>query len=100
VLRCFGCHVSIFNIGFYSSSFNRFFYRIGTKNSHLWKIWFTLGIFIAFITAIVACLILIFLPIKYIYELGQQIPSIKLNSTNQNNERDQLLIQPIVCRMI
>jgi len=103
LLRSLGCHISIFNITFYTTSFNRIFYRIGSRNARFWKIWFTIGIFIAFLTAISACLILIFLPIKYIYDLQQRDSSITQNLTNRNilkeNERDKLLIQPIVCRI-
>ncbi|CAF2759839.1 unnamed protein product [Rotaria sp. Silwood2] len=100
LLRLFGCHISIFNIGFYTTSFNRIFYQIGRKYPRLWKIWFTIGIFVAFITAICACIVLIFLPLKYVYELQQPIVSMTQNLTNRNivmeNERDKLSIQPII----
>ena len=109
-----GCHVSIFNIGFYTTSFNRVFYRIGTTNSRLWKIWFTIGILVAFGTAVTACLTLLILPVKYMYELQRRgssnsdyikidndIRSLTDSSSERNNpienERDKLLIQPIVC---
>jgi len=40
---------------------------------------------------------------KYIYDLQQRDSSITQNLTNRNilkeNERDKLLIQPIVCRI-
>ncbi|CAF1233906.1 unnamed protein product [Adineta steineri] len=112
LLRSLGCHVSIFNIGFYTTSFNRTFYRIGTSNARLWKIWFTVGILVAFGTAVTACVTLFILPIKYIYELQRRAPSsidlgINTNgvsqSLTQNNrndatvdDRDKLLIQPII----
>jgi hypothetical protein len=114
LLRSLGCHVSIFNIGFYTTSFNRVFFRIGTTNSRLWKIWFTIGILVAFGTAVTACLTLLILPVKYMYEIQRRAPSnaeygIKTNgdirsltesSSNRNdpieNDRDKLLIQPIV----
>lgn len=111
-----GCHVSIFNIGFYTTSFNRVFYRIGTTNSRLWKIWFTIGILVAFGTAVIACLTLLILPVKYMYELQRRgssntdyikidndIRSLTDSSSDRNNpienERDKLLIQPIVCQI-
>ncbi|CAF3695094.1 unnamed protein product [Rotaria sordida] len=115
LLRSLGCHISIFSIGFYTTSFNRVFYRIGTSNSRLWKIWFTMGILIAFATAMIACLTLLILPIKYIYEIQRRIPSDREFTMNTNNdvrsfteeksskqnnaienERDKLLIQPII----
>ncbi|CAF1154547.1 unnamed protein product [Rotaria sp. Silwood1] len=100
LLHSLGCHVSIFTINFYTKFFNHFFSRIGRKNPRLWKIWFTIGIFIAFITAICACLVLIFLPLKYIYELQQTISLMTQNLTSKNivmeNERNQLSIQPII----
>ncbi|CAF3506146.1 unnamed protein product [Rotaria sp. Silwood1] len=114
LLRSLGCHVSIFSIGCYTTSFNRVFYRIGTTNSRLWKIWFTIGILVAFATAMTACLTLLILPIKYIYELQRRFPSNKgftistnddvrsfpEKSSKQNDaiedERDKLLIQPII----
>ncbi|CAF0824980.1 unnamed protein product [Rotaria sordida] len=97
LLHLFGCHVSIFNIGFSTTSFNGIFDRIGRRNPRLWKIWFTLGIFVAFITAICACLILIFLPLKYIYEFQRSTSSLTKNLSNViENERDQLSIQPII----
>jgi hypothetical protein len=117
LLRSLGCHVSVFSIGFYTTSFNRVFYRIGTSNARLWKIWFTIGILVAFGTAVTACFTLLVLPIKYIYELQRRSPSntefmINTNgdiqsmtesSNNRNNapenDRDKLLIQPIVCKM-
>ena len=116
LLRSFGCHISIFNIGFYTTSFNRIFYRIGTSNSRLWKIWFTIGILVAFGTALTACLTLLVLPVKYIYELQHRYPSkidamMKIDDDIQSltdsssrktntleDERDKLLIQPIVRR--
>ncbi|CAF3644359.1 unnamed protein product [Rotaria sp. Silwood1] len=100
LLHSLGCHVSIFTINFYTKFFNHFFSRISRKNPRLWKIWFTIGIFIAFITAICACLVLIFLPLKYIYELQQTISLMTQNLTSKNivmeNERNQLSIQPII----
>ncbi|CAF0742403.1 unnamed protein product [Adineta steineri] len=95
LLRSLGCHISILNITFHTTSFNRLFYRIGSNNSRLWKIWFTLGIFIAFLTAICACLTLIFLPMKYIYDFQQANLFSTSNLTNKN-DRDKLLIQPII----
>ena len=62
-----------------------------------------------------ACITLVILPIKYIYELQHRVPTnfdlmnrinndkriLTENSNNRNdrleNERDKLLIQPIVC---
>ncbi|UJR22518.1 hypothetical protein I4U23_025568 [Adineta vaga] len=97
LLRSLGCHISICNIMFYTTSFNRLFYRIGSKNARLWKGWFTIGIFIAMITSICACLILFFLPMRYVYDLRQQSISSKQNLTTfKQNERDTLLIQPII----
>jgi S2P endopeptidase len=111
LLRSLGCQVSIFSIGFYTTSFNRVFYRIGTSNSRLWKIWFTIGILVAFGTALTACFTLLILPIKYIYELQHRVPpntnfingdvrSLIESSSNQKdvleNDRDKLLIQPII----
>ncbi|CAF0955691.1 unnamed protein product [Rotaria magnacalcarata] len=114
LLRSLGCHVSLLNIGFYTTSFNRAFYRIGTTNSRLWKIWFTVGILVAFATAVTSCVTLLILPIKYIYEL-QRRHSVNTNvvistqgdtriltdnSSNRNDaiesDRDKLLIQPII----
>lgn len=92
------------------------FYRIGTSNSRLWKIWFTVGILVAFGTALTACLTLLILPVKYIYELQRRIPSkidmmMKIKDDIESltdssssrteileDERDKLLIQPIVRR--
>ena len=106
--------MSIFNIGFYTTSFNRVFYRIGTSNARLWKIWFTIGILVAFGTAVTACFTLLVLPMKYIYELQRRMPSkfdlslsanggtqsLLENASHQNeaveDDRDKLLIQPIV----
>lgn len=93
-LRACGCHISMCNIGFYTTTFNRSFFRLGTRYTRVWKIWFTIGIFVALITAMCACLVLIFLPLKSIYDLRRTDRSISLNQTNR---RDQLLIQPIVC---
>ncbi|CAF1571222.1 unnamed protein product [Adineta ricciae] len=114
LLRSLGCHVSIFNIGFYTTSFNRVFYRIGTTNARLWKIWFTIGILVAFATAVTACFTLLVLPMKYIYELQRRTSSkfelslnanggtqsLLENASHQNeaveDDRDKLLIQPII----
>ena len=87
---------------FYTTAFNRLFYRIGSKNARLWKIWFTLGIIITVIIAVCACVTLIFLPIRYAYELAPRsdaVPSENLTIEKQN-ERDKLLIQPIVRRKV
>jgi hypothetical protein len=103
----FSCHETFV---YTSTSFNRVFYRIGTSNSRLWKIWFTIGILVAFGTALTACLTLLILPIKYIYELQHRIPSnrnfingdsrsLTDSSSDRNDvleDRDKLLIQPIV----
>ncbi|CAF1047392.1 unnamed protein product [Adineta ricciae] len=97
-LRLFGCHISLCNIMFYTTAFNRLFYRIGSKNARLWKIWFTLGIIVTVIIAVCACATLVFLPIRYAYELSQRsdtVSSENLTMTKQN-ERDKLLIQPII----
>lgn len=74
---------------------------------YVWKIWFTAGIVVALITALVACLTLIILPLKYIYDLlGRSSANLNGNgrdlsnnqTINAQNPRDQLLIQPLVCR--
>ncbi|CAF2048445.1 unnamed protein product [Rotaria magnacalcarata] len=100
ILRSLGCHISICNIGFYSTSFNRLFYQIGRKKPHLWKIWFTIGIFVAFITAVFSCSILVFLPLKYIYDRQQPVLFTRQNLTDKNvpieKDRDKLWIQPII----
>ncbi len=68
----------------------------------------------AFGTALTACLTLLILPIKYIYELQHRVPpntnfingdvrSLIESSSNQKdvleNDRDKLLIQPIVRKL-
>ena len=116
LLRSLGCHISLCTIGFYTTAFNRSCYRIGASNARLWKIWFTIGILVALATAMTACGTLIVLPMKYIYELqrrssthdetlmrtnaGDETRLLTENGTQRSkaldNERDSLLIQPIV----
>ncbi|CAF1368829.1 unnamed protein product, partial [Didymodactylos carnosus] len=112
LLRSFGCHVSFLNIGFYTTSFNRLFFRIGLSNARLWKIWFTCGILCAFVTAIIACLTLLFLPLQYFYIYNQnRAQSIARTGANlvqnadsitstysggSSDTRNKMLIQPII----
>ena len=67
---------------------------------YIWKIWFTAGIAVALLTALVACVTLVILPLKYTVDLLWR-PSTNERDLSNNqsiNARDQLLIQPLVCR--
>lgn len=78
------------------------------RNARLWQLWFTVGILLTLFTAFASCLTLVVLPIKYILELNQlsssrlidptgiDQKSLVQSSTNPSEDRDRLLIQPIV----
>lgn len=91
-LRQSGCQISPFYLGFYTSSFNRSIHSIARRLTWLWKYWFNLGIALALITALIASLTLIFLPIQSFAQLYRQSISI-----NRTIHRDELTLQPLVC---
>jgi len=73
-------------LGFYTSSFNRYFHSIARRLTSIWKLWFNTGVVVALITSFCATLTLIVLPFRTFRQFSQR----------STTHRDELTLQPLI----